>query len=47
MLRLGHSTPAAAQRYLHTVEGRNRQIAEALSRLAEHGDPAALPDVLR
>lgn len=47
MLRLGHSTPAAAQRYLHTVEGRDRQIAEALSRLAEHGDPAALPDSLR
>jgi integrase len=47
MLRLGHSTPAAAQRYLHTVDGRDREIAEALSRLAAHGDPAALPTVLR
>jgi hypothetical protein len=25
MLRLGHSTPAAAQRYLHTLEGRDRE----------------------
>ncbi len=47
MLHLGHSTPAAAQRYLHTVDGRDREIAEALSRLAAHGDPAALPTVLR
>lgn len=43
MLRLGHSTEVAARRYLHTVEGRDREIAAALSRLAEHGDAAKLP----
>lgn len=43
MLRLGHSTPTAARRYLHTVEGRDQEIAAALSRLAEHGDAAKLP----
>lgn len=41
--RLGHSTTAAAQRYMHTVEGRDARIAEALSQLAEHGDAATLP----
>jgi integrase len=44
MLRLGHSTPAAARRYLHTVEGRDHEIAKALSRLAEHGNAARLPE---
>jgi hypothetical protein len=44
MHRLGHSTPVAAQRYLHTVEGRDQAIAEALSRMAAHGDAARLPD---
>jgi integrase len=34
MGRLGHSTPGAALRYQHTAAGRDRQIAEALSRLA-------------
>jgi len=43
MLRLGHSTEVAARRYLHTVEGRDHEIAAALSRLAEHGDAAKLP----
>jgi len=43
MLQLGHSTEVAARRYLHTVEGRDREIAAALSRLAEHGDAARLP----
>ncbi len=43
MKRLGHSSPAAAMRYLHTVNGRDEAIAEALSVLAEHGDPARLP----
>lgn len=41
--RLGHSSSAAAQRYLHTVEGRDSQIAVALSELARAGDAAALP----
>jgi integrase len=43
MRRLGHSSPAAANRYLHAVQGRDREIATALSDLAEHGDAAKLP----
>jgi integrase len=35
MGRLGHSTPGAALRYQHISEGRDKAIAEALSRLAE------------
>jgi integrase len=35
MSRLGHSTPGAALRYQHAADGRDRQIAAALSRLAE------------
>ena len=35
MSRLGHSTPAAALRYQHTARGRDKQIAAALSALAE------------
>jgi integrase len=34
MARLGHSTPAAAMRYQHAAQGRDRQIAALLSRLA-------------
>ena len=30
MRRLGHASPAAANRYLHTVEGRDAEIATAL-----------------
>ncbi|MBE7195007.1 MAG: tyrosine-type recombinase/integrase [Gordonia polyisoprenivorans] len=33
MDRLGHSTPAAAMRYQHAAQGRDRKIAEALSRI--------------
>ena len=43
MRRLGHSTMVAAKRYLHAVDGRDREIARALSELAAHGDPARLP----
>ncbi|GGM69341.1 putative prophage phiRv2 integrase [Longimycelium tulufanense] len=43
MLRLGHSSPAAANRYLHAVAGRDREVAAALSKLAAHGDAAKLP----
>jgi integrase len=43
MLRLGHASPVAAQRYLHAVDGRDAQIASALSDLAAHGDAARLP----
>ncbi|SCX15301.1 tyrosine-type recombinase/integrase [Mycolicibacterium fluoranthenivorans] len=34
MARLGHSTPQAAMRYQHAAQGRDRQIAAALSKLA-------------
>lgn len=44
MKRLGHSSPSAALRYLHTVNGRDEAIAEALSVLAAHGDAARLPN---
>lgn len=35
MARLGHSTPAAAMRYQHAAAGRDAQIAERMSQLAE------------
>ncbi|WP_201358609.1 tyrosine-type recombinase/integrase [Mycobacterium paraintracellulare] len=35
MARLGHSTPGAAMRYQHAAQGRDRQIAKLLSKLAE------------
>ncbi|MEO3939350.1 tyrosine-type recombinase/integrase [Dermatophilaceae bacterium Soc4.6] len=35
MNRLGHSTPQAALRYQHAAQGRDAQIAAALSRIAE------------
>ena len=34
MLRLGHSTPAMALRYQHVAQGRDAQIAAALSKMA-------------
>lgn len=34
MARLGHSTPAAAMRYQHAAQDRDKVIAEALSKLA-------------
>ena len=37
MARLGHSTPAAAMRYQHAAQGRDRQIAALLSKIAENG----------
>jgi len=40
---LGHASPAAANRYLHTVDGRDAEIASALSDLAAHGNAARLP----
>lgn len=43
MKRLGHSSPAAANRYLHAVDGRDAEIASALSDLAAHGNAARLP----
>ena len=35
MGRLGHSTPHAAMRYQHTAQGRDREIAALLSKLAD------------
>lgn len=43
MKRLGHASSAAANRYLHAVEGRDAEIAAALSELATSGDAAKLP----
>jgi hypothetical protein len=35
--------PAAAYRYLHAVDGRDAEVAAALSDLAAHGDAARRP----
>jgi integrase len=35
MARLGHSTPTAAMRYQHVAAGRDREIAQLLSKLAD------------
>ena len=37
MGRLGHSTPQAAMRYQHAAQGRDREIAALLSKLAANG----------
>jgi integrase len=39
MGRLGHSTSGAALRYMHVAQGRDHEIAAALSRLAEANPP--------
>jgi hypothetical protein len=41
MARLGHSTPAAALRYQHAMEGRDAAIAAALDQLIRDADPNA------
>lgn len=41
--RLGHSSTAAAVRYLHAVEGRDEELAGELSKLAARGDAVKLP----
>jgi integrase len=33
MARMGHSTPAAAMRYQHAAHGRDKVVAEAMSKL--------------
>jgi hypothetical protein len=35
MARIAHSTPQAAMRYQHAAQGRDKAIAEALSRMVE------------
>ncbi|WP_025273496.1 tyrosine-type recombinase/integrase [Haloglycomyces albus] len=47
MYRLGHSSDAIAKRYLHTVDGRDQEIAEELSKIADGDDPAKLPKRLK
>lgn len=42
MQRLGHSTPAAAQVYLHATEDHGREVAEAMSRRAS-ADAVVVP----
>lgn len=37
MARLGHSSPAAAMRYQHAAQGRDREIAAMLSKMAANG----------
>lgn len=44
--RLGHSSAAAALRYLHAVEGRDKELAGELSKLAEQGDAIKLPKTI-
>lgn len=39
MARLGHSTPQAAMRYQHAAQGRDKQIAALLSKLAAPDTP--------
>ena len=43
MRRLGHASPVASYRYLHAVDGRDAEIAAALSDLAARSDAAKLP----
>jgi integrase len=38
MARLGHSSPQAAMRYQHAAQGRDREIAALLSKLADNRD---------
>ncbi|UVO10863.1 site-specific integrase [Mycobacterium sp. SVM_VP21] len=42
MARLGHSTPAAAMRYQHAAQGRDQQIAAALSAMVAPKPDAAV-----
>jgi integrase len=44
--RLGHSSAAAALRYLHAVEGRDKELAGELSKLAEQGTAIKLPKTI-
>jgi integrase len=44
--RLGHASSAAALRYMHAVDGRDEQVAVALSELASRGDAAKLPSTI-
>lgn len=41
--RLGHASTAAAVRYMHAVDGRDKEVAAELSRLAARGNAVELP----
>ncbi|MGW4071849.1 site-specific integrase [Nocardia grenadensis] len=41
--RLGHASTAAAMRYLHAVDGRDKEVAAELSKLAARGNAVELP----
>lgn len=41
--RLGHASTAAAVRYMHAVDGRDREVAAELSKLAARGNAVELP----
>ncbi|MEV6928043.1 site-specific integrase [Dactylosporangium sp. NPDC051485] len=41
--RMGHASTVAAYRYMHAVDGRDTEIATALSEIARHGSSARLP----
>jgi integrase len=41
--RLGHSSSVAALRYMHAIEGRDAEVARALSNLAADTNGARLP----
>ncbi|MGW5141843.1 site-specific integrase [Nocardia beijingensis] len=41
--RLGHSSNAAASRYLHAIDGRDKEVAAELSKLAARGNAVELP----
>lgn len=44
--RLGHASSAAAERYMHAVDGRDREVAGELSKLAARGNAVQLPRVI-
>lgn len=44
--RMGHSSSAAAMRYLHVVEGRDKELAQHLSQVAARGNAVQLPKTI-
>jgi integrase len=45
MKRLGHTSTIAAKRYLHATQDRDRELASALSKLAEKPRPPQPPSI--
>ncbi|KMS84279.1 hypothetical protein ACZ91_48660 [Streptomyces regensis] len=44
--RMGHASAAAALRYMHAVEGRDKELAGELSKLAGRRDAVKLPETI-